>query len=85
MQEGYTKQVQITFTFDDKGNVIDGSLEGQIDSRFVGVTFFTPEGERSQLGGASPVLLTTYDKMTSQQKTVFDSLVNDYVNIKDQK
>lgn len=85
MENGYKKQVQVVFTFDDEGNIIDGSIEGQKDSRFVGVTFFTPDGERSEVGGKSAVILTTYDKMTDTQKATFDELVSSYINLKDQE
>lgn len=83
MEQGYTKHVQIAFTFDNDGNIIDGSKEGQKDSRFVGVTFFTPEGERSDVAGKSPVIFTPYSKMTDEQKSTFDSLIENYISLKD--
>ena len=84
MASTYTKQIQVGFTFDDNGVLIDGSKDGEKDSRFVGVTYFTPEGERSEVNGKPATILTTYDKMTEDQKSSFNKLVEDYVALKGQ-
>ena len=78
MKTGYTKQVQVVMTFDHEGNIIDGTNEGEKDSRFLGITFFTPEGERSVEEGKSPVILVPYLKMTDTEKTQFDTLVANF-------
>lgn len=84
MENGYTKSIRIGFAFDDEGNIIDGSKEGQKDSRFVGVTFFDSNGERSSIGDKPAVIFTPYSNMTNDQKIVFNTLITDYINLKDQ-
>lgn len=84
MENGYTKHVQIAFKFNDAGELIDGSIDGDKDSRFIGVTFFAPNGERSELGGKPSTIFTPYSKMTADQKIVFDKLISDYLSLKDQ-
>lgn len=77
MDAGYTKQVCMMFTLDHEGNVID-------DSKFTGISFFTPEGNRSRKYGKPFAKKVPYDKMTQDQKTKFDQLVQDWESIKDQ-
>lgn len=82
MEKGYTKKVMVCFDLDHDGNIVDGSVEGQRDSRFVGVTVFTPEGEKSFLNGKKPAVPFMYDSMSDEQKIKFDNLVQDWNNLK---
>lgn len=77
MEPGTTKQINIMFTFDDEGKLI-------MDSRFLGVTFFDENGERSVIGGKPAVIGIPYNRMTDEQKNIFDALIVDYMRIKDQ-
>ena len=82
MKKGITKQINIMFRFDDNGNVIDGTETGTEDSRFLGITFFDEGMNKSFLDGKRPTIPIPYFKMTDEQKKVFDKLISDYVNLK---
>ena len=87
MEAGYTKNVNIMFTFDSDNRVIDGTKEillpngeriQEKDSRFIGVTWFNEHGEKSRVAGKSSVLPIPYAKMTEQEKAAFDELIAQY-------
>lgn len=77
MEKGYTKQVCIMFTYDDKGKI-------KPESKLTGVSFFTPEGNRSRLDGKPFAKGTTYENMTDNQKAAFDDMIKTYEALKDE-
>ena len=85
MSTGIEKRVQIMMTFDENGDVINGSKEGQKDSRAVGVTWFDEMGERSTKDGKPSTQFVPYSKMNDLQKNIFDKLVQDYIVLKEFK
>jgi len=72
-----TKKINLFFTFDSEGNVIEGS-------KFVGVTYLDEDGQRFEPEGKRSSLAVQYEQMTIEQKEAFDTLIESYVNLKDQ-
>ena len=70
------------FRFNDNGNIIDGTEKGTKDSRFLGVTFFDEDGNKSFLDDKRHAVSIPYFKMSDKQKRVFDKLMADYISLK---
>jgi hypothetical protein len=78
MEKDYNrKRVTVFFDFDNQGNVI-------ADSKFVGVTYFDENNQKSESKDRSGSLALYYNNMTKDQKDAFDVLVESYMNVKDQ-